>query len=141
MSPGSYREFVVPYNSRILLEFNGGVVHYCGNATHQAENFLSTDGLLGINSYALHNLNALRELKRRIEGRLVLLACDFTAIDFETYYRDLLPGFSRRGLILNAQYAPAVGLLPGGKYNAVTRDPASGRRAVLAVLRRLLGRQ
>jgi uroporphyrinogen-III decarboxylase len=138
MSPSSYREFVVPYNSRILRAFNGGVVHYCGNATHQADNFLATDGLLGINTYALYNLKALHELKRRIEGRLVLLACDFTAVDFEAYYRDLLPGLSRRGLILNAQYAPAVGLLPGGKYDAVQRDPVPGRRAVLASIRRQL---
>ena len=138
MSPRSYREFVVPYNSRILREFNGGVVHYCGNATHQAENFLATEGLLGINTYALYNLTALRELKRRVEGRLVVLACDFTAIDFDAYYRDLLPGLSRRGLILNAQYAPAAGLLPGGKYDAVCRDPVAGRREVLATLRRCL---
>lgn len=138
MSPRSYREFVVPYNARILRAFHGGIVHYCGNGTHQWENFLDTDGLLGINTYALHNLKALRELKRRIEGRLVLLACDFTAIDFESYYAELLPGLSRKGLILNAQYAPACGLLPGGKYEAVRRDPVPGRRAVLAALRRQL---
>ena len=135
MSPQSYREFVVPYNARILRAFNGGVIHYCGNATHQSENFLNTDGLLGINTYALHHLAALQELKRRLEGRIVVLACDFTALDFESYYRDLLPDLSRRGLILNAQFAPAVALLPGGKYDAVRRDPVEGRRAVHRTLR------
>jgi len=40
MSPKSYKEFVVPYNSRILKAFDGGCLHYCGNATHQADNFL-----------------------------------------------------------------------------------------------------
>jgi hypothetical protein len=139
MSPRAYREFVVPYNARILREFHGGIVHYCGTANHQIENFLNTEGLLGINCYALHNVAGLRELKRRIEGRLVLLACDFTAVDFEAYYRDLLPGLSTSGLILNAQYAPSVGLLPGGKYDAVRRDPVAGRRAVLTSLRRYVG--
>jgi hypothetical protein len=31
-----------------------------------------------------------------------------------------------------------VGLLPGGKYDAVQRDPVPGRRAVLASIRRQL---
>ncbi len=34
MSPGTYKEFVVPYNSRILKTSGGGCIHFCGNATH-----------------------------------------------------------------------------------------------------------
>lgn len=56
--------------------------------------------------------------------------------DDETYHRELPPGLSRNGLILNAQYAPAAGLLPGGKFDAVNRGPLSGRRAFLGTLRR-----
>jgi hypothetical protein len=63
MSPKSYAEFAVPYNSRIFDTFGGGCLHYCGNATHQAENFLRTRGLLAINNYSLYIPRAFRELK------------------------------------------------------------------------------
>jgi hypothetical protein len=136
MSPGSYKEFVVPYNSRILKAFGGGCLHYCGNATHQAENFLNTEGLLAINNYILYDLRAFHELKSKLEGRLVLFACDFTPADYEAYFCELLEGMSYRGLVIDSQYSPVVGLLKGGKYHAVRRDLDSGRRAVYDSLRR-----
>jgi uroporphyrinogen-III decarboxylase len=130
MSPGTYKEFVVPYNSRILRAFGGGCLHYCGNATHQAENFLSTDGLLAINNYALHDLRAFRDLKSQVEGRIVLFACDFTPADYAEYFRELLDGLSYRGLVIDSQFTPAVALIPGGKYVPARRDPWMGRRKV-----------
>ena len=39
ISPRLYKEFVVPYNSRICKVFGGGCLHFCGNATHQARQF------------------------------------------------------------------------------------------------------
>jgi len=136
MSPKTYNEFVVPYNSRILKAFGGGCLHYCGNATHQAENFLATEGLLAINNYLLHNLRAFRELKSKLEGRIVLFACDFTPVDFEGYFREMLDCIPQRGLVINSHYSPVVGLLSDGKYDAIRRDLHSGRRAVYECLRR-----
>jgi len=136
MSPSTYKEFVVPYNSRILKEFGGGCLHYCGNATHQADNFLATEGLLAINTYTLHNLRAFRELQAKLEGRIVLFACDFTPVDYEGYFRELLEFAPRRGLVINSHYSPVVGLLSDGKYDAIRRDLPSGRKAVFEHLRR-----
>jgi hypothetical protein len=135
MSPGTYREFVVPYNSRILKTFGGGCLHYCGNATHQAENFLATDGLLAINNYALHDLRAFRVLKTKLEGRIVLFACDFTPVDYVEYFRELLDGLSLSGLVIDSQFTPAVALVPGGKYVQSCRDLKLGRRIVFEHLR------
>lgn len=133
-----YKEFIVPYNSRILKAFGGGCVHYCGNATHQAENFLQTEGLLAINNYTLHNLHAFRELKSRLEGRVVLFACDFTPVDYEAYFQQLLDGLPYRGLLVDSQFSPVVGLLNDGKYAAIRRDLRSGRRAVYQYLQHYL---
>ncbi len=135
MSPKSYREFVVPYNSRILSAFGGGCLHYCGNATHQADNFLATEGLLAINNYNLYHVKATHELKSKIEGRIVLFLCDFTPVEYDRYFREMLDGLSRKGLIIDSQYSPVMGLLEGGKYDAVRRDPIAGRRAVYECLR------
>jgi hypothetical protein len=141
MSPGTYQEFVVPYNSRILKAFGGGCLHYCGNATHQAENFLSTDGLLAINNYALYDLRAFRELKSQLEGRIVLFACDFTPEDYAEYFRELLDGLSFRGLVIDSQFTPAVALVQGGKYVQACRDPRLGRRMVFEHLRNYFEKQ
>ena len=136
MSSRLYKEFVVPYNSRILKTFGGGCLHYCGNATHQAENFLRTEGLLAINNYTLHDLRAFRELKSRVEGRIVLFACDFTPVDYEEYFQELLDGLSYRGLVIDSQFSPVVGLLKDGKYTAIRRELCPGRRAVYEYLHR-----
>lgn len=140
MSPKSYREFVVPYNSRILKTFGGGCVHYCGNATHQAENFLKTEGLLAINTYTLYDLKAFKELKAKLEGRIVVFACDFTPLEYENYFAELLTDISFRGLIICSAYSPVVCLLKGGKYDAVRQDLHAGRRAVFEHLRSRLAR-
>jgi uroporphyrinogen-III decarboxylase len=134
MSPGTYKEFVVPYNSRILKAFGGGCLHYCGNATHQAGNFLATEGLLAINNYALHDLRGFRELKSKLEDRIVLFVCDFTPLDHSAYYHELLEGLSLSGLVIDSQFTPAVALIPGGKYEAVRRDPLVGRKKVFDYL-------
>src|ERR1039458_3157328 len=135
MSPATYKEFVVPYNARILKAFGGGCLHYCGNATHQAENFLNTEVLLAINSYSIHGLRAYRELKSKLEGRVVLFACDFTPLDYAEYFEELLDGLSFRGLVIDSQFTPCVALLQGGKYTQVLRDPLQGRRSVFEYLR------
>ena len=63
-----YREFVVPYNSRILTAFGGGIIHYCGNATHHVDSFLATDGLKGINTFSLYDFDALGRTARARQG-------------------------------------------------------------------------
>jgi hypothetical protein len=130
MSPKAYREFVAPYNARIMQAFGGGCLHYCGNATHQADNFLATEELLAINNYLLHNIRAFRELQLRLKGRIALFACDFTPIEYQDYFRQLLHGLSYEGLVVHSQYSPVVGLLNDGKYAALRRDARQGRRAV-----------
>ena len=82
-----YKEFVVPYNSRILTEFGGGFIHYCGNGTHHAQNFLNIKGLLGLNIYNMYNIQSFAKLKAQVEDRLVLFACDHTAIEYRPIFR------------------------------------------------------
>jgi len=130
MSPGTYKEFVVPYNSRILKTFGGGCLHYCGNATHQAENFLATEGLRAINTYTLYDLRGFRALKTQLEGRIVLFACDFTPVDYQDYFHELLDGLSLKGLVIDSQFTPLVALVKGGKYVQIQRPLMPGKRNV-----------
>jgi uroporphyrinogen-III decarboxylase len=133
-----YKEFVVPYNSRILKEFGGGIVHYCGNATHHAENFLNTEGLLGLNIYNLYNIPSVKKLQDKLMGKVVLFVCDFTPVDYEEYYNELLDDLDYRGMLICSQYSPVVGLLKGGKYDAIRRPLYEGRRQVYEYLRKAI---
>ncbi len=135
MSPETYREFVVPYNSRILTEFGGGCIHYCGNATHHADSFLATKGLKALNIYNLYNIPSVAKLQDKLDDRVVLFVCDFTPVDYEAYFDEMLATLRRRGVVICSQYSPVVGLLKGGRYDGVQRDLRSGRRAVFEYLR------
>jgi uroporphyrinogen-III decarboxylase len=130
ISADLYREFVVPYNSRILTAFGGGAIHYCGNATHHIENFMATEGLRALNIYALHNIKSITDMQRGLQDKVVLFVCDFTPVDYETYFDELLAGVDPRGTVICSQYSPVVGLLPGAKYNAIRRPLIEGRNQV-----------
>ena len=126
-----YREFVVPYNSRLLTEFGGGFLHYCGNATHHADNFLATEGLKGLNIFALHNIASVKTLQERLMGKVAILLCDFTPSDYGAYIDTVARELDTRGLALLSEYSPIVGLLPSGRYDSLDR-PDDGARAVHA---------
>ncbi len=135
MSTRTYREFVVPYNSRILEAFGGGCIHYCGNATRHADNFLATKGLKALNIYNLYNIPSVCELQQKLQDKVVLFVCDFTPVEYAAYFDEMLASLDRRGIVICSQFSPVVGLLKGGKYDAINRDLRSGRRAAYDYLR------
>lgn len=123
VSPRMYREFVVPYNSRVFKAFGGGTLHFCGSAKHQIDNFLATEGLTGINCFCMGDFQQVRAMQQKFESRLALMVCDFTPLDIESYYRELLKDLRTRGTIL-ATYPAAEFALEEGKYQIVSRDGA-----------------
>jgi uroporphyrinogen-III decarboxylase len=136
ISPKLYKEFVIPYNSRILKAFGGGCLHYCGDATHQAENFLHTDGLRAINNSMMHKIGAFRELKSRVESRIVLFAVDLAPVDCEEYFSEMFADLSLKGLIVHWVYDPRWGMLKNGQLAPIQGDLHAGRRSVYEYLRR-----
>jgi hypothetical protein len=138
MSADSYRKFVVPYNSRLLEAFGCGSLHFCGKATHQAENFLATRGLIAINNYTLYNLAELRRLKERLEGRVAVFACDYSPAQPEKYFTSLLSGLSRRGLVVLSHYSPIFALVEGGKYETRSGE-CDNRQRILEIIRKCFG--
>jgi uroporphyrinogen-III decarboxylase len=141
MSVPSYREFVVPYNSRILEAFGGGVVHYCGNATHHADNFLNTKGLKALNIYNLYNIPSVKKLQDKLQDKIALFVCDFTPVNYQAYFDEMLNTLDLRGTVICSQYSPVVGLLEGGKYDAVTRPLKEGRQDVYTYLKNAVERR
>jgi len=116
-----YGEFVVPYNSRILTAFGGGVVHFCGNGTHHAQNFLATDGLVGLNTFTLHDLDATARLQSLMQDKVVLIVGDHTPLDYRAYFDALRTHLDPRGVAILSLYSPILGLLPDGRYEQTDR--------------------
>jgi hypothetical protein len=120
-----YREFVVPYNSRILRAFGGGCIHYCGTATQHIENYLKTEGLTAINNLNLDNIGEAAKMKEALSKRgVVYMACDFIPNErrMGSYYHGLIEALGdQRGLIIVPYVAPAVSL-ENGRYQESHRD-------------------
>ena len=137
MPPDIYREFVVPYNDQIFEAFGGGVLHFCGTASQQLENFKAMKYLKGINNFALGNLKELVELKNALSGKAVVIACDFTPIDCEGYYTELFETLDveREGLVVQSLFLPSVGLSEG-RYELIDRDVKETVENLFTLLRR-----
>lgn len=121
MSPELYKEFVVPYNSRIFTTFGGGTLHFCGTAEHQLENFLDTKGLTGINNFCMGNFRQLVKMQEMFKNKVAIMACDFTPLDIESYYKELIDLLKFKGTILAAFISPDFALV-NDKYETTPRD-------------------
>ena len=49
LSPDMFREFIAPYNQRLLKEFGGGLDHFCGRGDHFVSELARLDGLTAVN--------------------------------------------------------------------------------------------
>jgi uroporphyrinogen-III decarboxylase len=120
-SPKLYKEFVVPYNSRVFKAFGGGTLHWCGTATHQFENFLSTEGLTGVNTFCMGDFEQVYKMQDVFENRLAIMLCDFTPLHIEQYYQDLFSQLKFKSTILATFPMPEFAL-SDGKYADISRD-------------------
>jgi uroporphyrinogen-III decarboxylase len=121
LSPRLYHEFCLPSNSRIFSELGGGMLHFCGNATHQIENYAQINGLRGLHILPLGNLDILAKIQAALGDRMFLAAGEFMPFDPEGYYRDLLSRLNPRGLIL-IPYVVETLCLDNGGYVAAHND-------------------
>lgn len=137
ISPGLYKEFVVPYNSRVFKAFGGGALHFCGTAEHQLGNFLNTEGMTALHCCCLGNFRQVYRMQQAFENRLALMVGDYTPLDLEGYYAGLLGQLKRKGTILVAYPASRVAL-HNGKYEMVCRDAAAVAAETERVIRRQL---
>ena len=49
LSPDLYREFVLPYDARLLKYYGGGAVHFCGRGDHYIDALCSIPEVMGVN--------------------------------------------------------------------------------------------
>jgi len=120
-----YKEFILPYNEKLLAAFGGGCIHYCGKSTQNIQNYVNTKGVTAINNFTLDNFDAAAKIRRALrEKGIVYMACDFTPADhrLDDYFRELRKAMDGpEGLVIASYISPAIAL-DRGKYDPAHRD-------------------
>ncbi len=136
LDPGLYREFVVPYVSRIFEAFGGGSVHFCGNGVHHIENLSFIKNLRVVNNSPLGNFKAFGTLKRGLGGQVTLQIQDASPVDVESYYTRLFAEIDDfRGIILAPFVIDSMGMDLEGGYTPVDWDPFETANRIVAITR------
>lgn len=74
LSSEMYQEFVKPYDERILQEFEGGGIHFCGHVDHCIDEMTDSNWLMAINPSQPH-LNDMRKIHKASVGKGIILDC------------------------------------------------------------------
>jgi len=121
ISADHYREFVVPYNARLLEAFDGGTLHFCGSARHQLTNLAALDACTGVNNFMMGDLEQAQLLRGPFAGRGAIMACDFNEADIPAHCESLKHlAEDPAGLVVGVFITPAMAL-SNGRYDASTR--------------------
>jgi len=88
LSPHLYKEFVAPYDERVLSKFGGGLIHWCGDARHNYENFLRIPHCTAFHNDSMGHLDALAELKNMTDKHVI--TSGDSPLDIENYWKDAL---------------------------------------------------
>jgi hypothetical protein len=137
MPPSLYKEFAVPYLSRVFEAFGGGTLHYCGSANQQLENFRAIRGLTGINNYCLGDFRSVRRTQDALGDRIAIMVCDYAPIEIEDHFRSMLECLDRTGIIIGT-YPAAQDALSKGRVVRAPRDPNQVGADCLRTIRTLL---
>jgi len=140
LSPRLYREFVVPYNGRVLSAFGGGTLHFCGDGGHQLENYLATEGLVGVNVWCMGEFEQVFRAQEVFGEQITLMVCDYTPLQIEAYFGDLFAGLDPQGVIVATYPSPSTALRYGtAQVESVRRDAMETGRRAWQVMQRLAG--
>ncbi|GHV36382.1 hypothetical protein AGMMS49546_01570 [Spirochaetia bacterium] len=106
LSPALYREFGVKYNGMIAKEFNGIVVHSCGNVTNVAAAMMEIPGLKGLD-FTIPQVADWTKVRDAVAGKTALWLRHFywdhmgdENADLVEYSKKLLDYFGRKGLFI-----------------------------------------
>lgn len=73
LSPGLYKEYAFPYDSKLLDYYNGGVIHFCGKGDHYIEIMSQIPKLTGINMSQPHLNNMEKIYMNTIDKGLMII--------------------------------------------------------------------
>jgi hypothetical protein len=78
-SPDMYEEFIRPYDQRLLAEFGGGAIHFCGKCDHYIGVMSQLKDLYAVNMSQPHLNNMETVLRHTVDKGICLLDMDADA--------------------------------------------------------------
>jgi uroporphyrinogen-III decarboxylase len=117
LSPKLFREFVMPYDEEIFQTFGGGMIHACGDSTHQINNYLDMPHLRCIDFWLIGDLSVLKRLKECLGRKKCLVVGEFTPEDPIEFFREMIAiGAPDGGLIINTATGDDILAVRGKGY-------------------------
>jgi hypothetical protein len=74
LSPEMFDEFIVPYDQRLLSEFGGGCVHFCGRGDHYIDRLPLMEGVFAIAMSQPEYNNMERIYSNTVDKGIAMLA-------------------------------------------------------------------
>ncbi len=133
-----YKEFIVPYYSRIFKEFGGGSLHFCGNGLHQSENILSIENIRVVNNSPMGDPVTFGKMASKIGcGKLAIQIQEIAPADIEEYYTDLFSNIDDlRGIMIATFVLDNVASGVGGGAVKTDRDPTKAANDIVRSVRK-----
>jgi len=100
LPPNLYAEFVAPQYERIFAAFNSGVLHWCGPGAHLGGILQDMQHLACLNTGPMGQPALFADMQRALGGKVPMIYQEFTPVDPESYFRDLISRISLRGVVI-----------------------------------------
>jgi hypothetical protein len=137
LSPDLYKKFIVEKYRELFGAFGSGMIHWCGNANHQIENFLNIEPIRAIHNYILGNVDSVIPLQKELgKKKICLVIGDIIPVEdeLEDYLRQIKDKLNPQGLVLQFTISPKLGIKKG-QYVETKRDVIKSAQRILKFFR------
>ena len=137
LSPDLFKRFVLQKYKSLFSSFGKGMVHWCGNANHQIENYLQIDSINSVHNYMLGNIDSAAILQKGLsKNKVCLVAGDIIPIEeeLEDYLKQIKEKLSPKGLALQFTISPSLGIKKG-QYTVTKRNVIESAQKIIKFFR------
>ncbi len=137
LSPELFKRFAVEKYKKLFGSFGNGMVHWCGNANHQIDNYLEIEPICATHVYMLGNVDNAAILQKSLsKKKICLVAGDIIPIDeeLEDYLKQIKTKLSPEGLVLQFTVASSIGLKKG-QYTKTKRNVIESANKIIKFFR------
>jgi len=137
LSPDLFKRFVMEKYRKLFGAFGSGMVHWCGNANHQVENYIQIDSIGAVHNYMLGNVDSAVPLQKGLsEKKVCLVAGDIIPVEeeLEDYLKQIKEKLSPRGLVLQFTISSSLGIKKG-QYTVTKRNVIESAKKIIKFFR------
>jgi len=137
LSPDLFKKFVVKKYEKLFRAFGSGMVHWCGNANHQIENYLNISSVRAVHNYMLGDVDSAAVLQKGLcKKKICLVAGDIIPVEeeLEDYLTQIKEKLSPEGLVLQFTVSSNLGIKKG-QYTVTDRNVIESAQRIVKFFR------